>query len=153
MQLPKLNLPTYEFKYKQSFGKAQIFDEVRKKFVSLTPEEWVRQNLLQFLIVEKKYPASLIVIEQQIKYNKLEKRGDIVVYNKLRSPWLMVECKAPKVKLTQNVFDQIARYNKSLGVKYLMLSNGMEHYCCEMTDNEPFYIFLKEIPPFEEAKG
>ena len=142
----KLNLPEYPFKIKELEGKKMIFDRCRKKYVPLTPEEWVRQNLVEFLILEKKYPASLIVNEQTIEVNRIKKRCDTVVYNKKGLPAIIVEYKAPHVRITQEVFDQIAMYNFTLQVDYLIVSNGMEHYCCKVDYEKRGYVFLEGIP-------
>lgn len=144
-----LNLPQYQFKIKQSDFKTQIFDSVRKKYVALTPEEWVRQNFLQYMIQEKKYPASLIAVEAGLEYNQRKKRTDILVYNNSGKPYLMVECKAPDVKVTEKVFDQIARYNLVFQVNYLVVTNGLEHYCCELDYEHNTFKYLQEIPLFE----
>lgn len=144
-----LNLPSYQFKLKQQGLRTQIFDSIRKKYVVLTPEEWVRQNFLQFLIQDKKYPASLIAVEAGLKYNQLQKRMDVLVYNKQGTPHLMVECKAPEVKINQDVFDQIARYNMVFKVKYLVVTNGMHHFCCLMDYPNNAYQYLEQIPVFE----
>ena len=146
----KLNLPEYPFKIKTTGRSSQIFDTIRKKYVALTPEEWVRQNFISFLIHEKKFPKSLIAIEMAIKINQMQKRGDIVVYDKDRNPLVMVECKAPSVNVTQKVFDQIARYNLVLNVKYLIVTNGLNHYCCMMNHRTQSYIFLEEIPNYKD---
>ena len=144
-----LNLPPYQFKLKNQGPRVQIFDAIRKKYVILTPEEWVRQNFLQYLIRDKKYPASLIAVEAGLKYNQLQKRMDVLVYDKQGTPHLMVECKAPEVKITQDVFDQIARYNMVFKVKYLVVTNGMHHFCCLMDYTNNTYIYLEQIPVFE----
>ncbi len=144
-----LNLPPYQFKLKQLGLRTQIFDAIRKKYVVLTPEEWVRQNFLQFLIQDKKFPSSLIAVEAGLKYNQLQKRMDVLVYDKLGSPHLMVECKAPEVKITQDVFDQIARYNMVFKVKYLVVTNGLHHFCCLMDYTKETYVYLEQIPVFE----
>src|SRR3989337_293887 len=130
--MQQLNLPIYSFKIKSEGEKKFIYDEIRKKFVSLTPEEWVRQNFIRYLIHEKQFPATLIVIEMAMKYNRMKKRGDVVVYDRAGKPVVIVECKAPDVKITQNAFDQVARYNMALKVKYLVATNGLTHYCCSM---------------------
>lgn len=143
-----LNLPSYSFKLKESSGKVQILDELRKKYVVLTPEEWVRQHIVQYLIQEKKYPSSLIAVEIGLKYNQLQKRADVLVYDRQGAPLLLVECKAPEVKITQDVFHQIAVYNMSFKVKYLLVTNGMDHFICEMDYTTNSYQFLKEIPVF-----
>lgn len=144
-----LNLPTYQFKVKQEGVRIHIFDAIRKKYVVLTPEEWVRQNFLQYLIQDKKFPASLIAVESGVKYNQLQKRMDVLVYNKQGSPYLMVECKAPEVKISQDTFDQIARYNMAFKVKYLVVTNGLEHFCCQMDYVQNTFQYLEQIPVFE----
>ncbi|MFC2103977.1 type I restriction enzyme HsdR N-terminal domain-containing protein [Bacteroidota bacterium] len=146
----RLNLPTYSFNIKLIEQRKYIFDFIRKKFVILTPEEWVRQNFLRYLVDEKKYPASLIAVEKEFKINKLPKRGDAVVYNRKGEPFLILEFKAPEVKVDQKVFDQIARYNMKYKVDYLFVSNGMEHFCCKIDYKINKYVFLKEVPEFQE---
>lgn len=144
-----LNLPAYNFKVKDQDGIRFIFDPIRKKYVMLTPEEWVRQNFIQFLIQDKKYPASLIAVEIGLKYNQLQKRADVLIYNKQGQPHLMIECKAPEVKISQETFHQIAAYNMSFKVNYLVVTNGMDHFCCKMDYSENTYQFLQMIPDFE----
>lgn len=144
-----LNLPTYNFKLKDQNGILFIFDSIRKKHVVLTPEEWVRQNFIQFLIQDKKYPASLVAVEIGLKYNQLQKRADVLIYNKQGFPHLMIECKAPEVKITQETFHQIAAYNMIFKVNYLVVTNGLDHFCCKMDYSENNYQFLKMIPDFE----
>ena len=146
--MQKLNFPEYLFRFKNSENKVLIFDEIRKKFVVLTPEEWVRQHVVKFLLEEKKYPKSYINVEKNIKINGLTKRYDIVVFNPNGSIFLLVECKAPEVSITQNVFDQIARYNLKLNAQYLMVTNGLNNYFCQMDFENEKYIFLKELPLF-----
>lgn len=146
--MQKLNFPEYLFRFKNSENKVLIFDEIRKKFVVLTPEEWVRQHVVKFLLEEKKYPKSYINVEKNIKINGLTKRYDIVVFNPDGSIFLLVECKAQEVSITQNVFDQIARYNLKLNAQYLMVTNGLNNYFCQMDFENEKYIFLKELPPF-----
>ena len=143
-----LNFPRYNFRLKNSENKTLIFDEIRKKFVVLQPEEWVRQHIVRYLITEKKYPKSLINVEKEIRINGLRKRYDIVIYNSDGSIHLVVECKAPKVKITQEVFDQIARYNLELDARFLMVSNGIHHYYCMLDRNKKCFNFLKDIPNF-----
>lgn len=141
-----LNLPTYQFKLKQKGTGTQIFDVIRKKYVTLTPEEWVRQNFLHYLTQDRKYPAPLIAVEASLKYNQLQKRMDILVYDKAGKPHLMVECKASSVQISQDVFDQIARYNMAFKVKYLVVTNGMNHFCCLMNYSTNTYQYLEQIP-------
>jgi hypothetical protein len=145
-----LNLPTYPFKIRKDGKRIQIFDPFRKKYLVLNPEEWVRQHFLNFLVTDKKYPASLIRIETGLKYNQLNKRADILVHDTNGNPYLMVECKAPSVKITQDAFDQVARYNMVFQVKYLVVTNGIHHFCCEMDYSSQTYCYLKEIPFFEQ---
>lgn len=146
--MQELNLPKYQFKYKEADKKIQIFDAFRKRYVVLTPEEWVRQNFLQYLVTEKKYASSLIAVEAGLKYNELQKRADILVYDKQGNPFLLVECKAPEVKISQDTFDQVARYNMAFKVVYLIVTNGMDHFCCKMDYSNKSYRFLEEIPAF-----
>lgn len=145
----KLNLPTYNFNLKSKENKVLIFDKLRKKYVVLTPEEWVRQHFLHFLMDEKKYPISLIAIEKQLTINNLKKRTDILVFNSDGYPNIIVECKAPSVKITQATFDQIARYNLKLNATYLAVTNGLEHFYCKMDLKNETYIFLREIPEYK----
>lgn len=146
LQMQKLNFPQYSFRFKSSKNKTLVFDEIRKKFVVLTPEEWVRLHVIQLLLKEKKYPKSLINVEKQLKLNQTVKRYDVVVFNNDGSIFLIVECKAPSVPITQHTFDQIARYNITLDAAYLMVTNGMEHYFCKMDFEKEKYIFLTELP-------
>ena len=148
--MEKLNLPTYSFNIKLIGQRKYIFDFIRKKFVILTPEEWVRQNFLKYLVNEKKYPASLVAVEKEFKLNRLSKRSDAVVYSKKGKPILIVECKAASVKIDQKVFDQIARYNMQLQVDYLLVTNGLNHYCCKIDYDNSQYHFLKVIPEFNQ---
>ncbi len=147
--MQKLQFPTYTFRFKNSENKIAIFDEIRKKFILLTPEEWVRQHVVQFLLQEKNYPKSYINVEKLIKINSLTKRYDIVVYQPNGELFLLIECKAPEVKITQETFNQIARYNLVLNAKYLMVSNGLNHYFCQMDFENEKYVFLEELPSFE----
>ena len=144
--MQSLNFPDYKFRFKSNENKSLIFDEIRKKFVVLTPEEWVRQHTVRFLLTEKKYPASHINVERQIKLHDTTKRYDIVVYNSDGNIHLIVECKAPSISINQQVFDQIARYNLVLNASYLMVTNGLEHYFCRMDFKAEKYIFLEELP-------
>jgi type I site-specific restriction endonuclease len=143
-----LNLPTYKFKLKSNENKTLIFDNLRKKYVVLTPEEWVRQHYVSYLIEEKKYPTSLIAIEKQLVINNRKKRTEILVFKSDGKPEIIVECKAPSIKLTQVTFNQIARYNLKLKANFLILTNGLEHFYCKMDFEKETYIFLKEIPNY-----
>lgn len=146
--MQQLNFPSYSFRLKNSENKVAIFDEIRKKFILLTPEEWVRQHVVSFLIKEKNYPKSHINVEKLIKINDINKRYDIVVYQPNGTIFLLVECKAPEVAVTQNTFDQIARYNLTLKANYLMVTNGLNHYFCQMDFEKEQYVFLKDVPEF-----
>ncbi|WP_248722800.1 type I restriction enzyme HsdR N-terminal domain-containing protein [Seonamhaeicola sp. ML3] len=147
--MQKLNFPTYSFRFKNNENKVSIFDGIRKKFVVLQPEEWVRQHCVQYLIEEKKYPKSLINIEKELLVNDLRKRYDIVVFNPNGSIHLIVECKAPKAAINQNTFDQIARYNLVLSADFLMVTNGLNHYYCRMDFESERYNFLRDIPNYK----
>jgi hypothetical protein len=143
-----LNFPAYSFRFKNSENKIRIFDVIRKKFVILQPEEWVRQHLVHYLITEKKYPKTLINVERQLTLNRLNKRYDIVVFKSDGSIDILVECKAPQIQITQETFDQIARYNLQLRANYLIVSNGLNHFFCEMDFENEKYTFLEQIPDF-----
>ena len=143
-----LNLPKYDFKVKLEEGKKQIFDSVRKQFVALTPEEWVRQHFIHFLHQEKGFPLGLMGVEYPLQYNGMNKRADIICFQKKGKPMLLVECKSANVSISQKVFDQIARYNFDLRVPYLVVTNGLQHFCCEINYEENSYRFLEEIPVF-----
>ena len=143
-----LNFPKYSFRFKNSENKVSIFDSIRKKFVVLQPEEWVRQHCIEFLINEKGYPISLINVEKELTINSLKKRYDIVIYNSDGTIHLIVECKAPKILINQKTFDQIARYNLELNATYLMVTNGLNHYYCQMDFELERYQFLKDIPNY-----
>jgi hypothetical protein len=147
--MQKLNLPNYKFKLKSNENKMLIFDNLRKKYMVLTPEEWVRQHFVQFLIEEKKYPVSLIALEKQLTINNRKKRTDILVFNKEGNHDIIVECKAPTIKITQATFDQIARYNLKLQANFLVVTNGIEHFYCKMDFVKETYVFLKEIPDYK----
>ena len=148
--MQQLHFPNYNFRFKNNENKVSIFDEIRKKFIILTPEEWVRQHVVQFLMLEKKYPKSLINVEKVLKVNDLRKRYDVVVFNPNGSIHILVECKAPEVKIDQTTFDQIARYNLTLKATYLMVSNGLKHYFCQMDFENEKYHFLQELPVYGE---
>lgn len=143
-----LNFPPYSFRIKNSQNRQYIFDGIRKKFVVLQPEEWVRQHVLRYLVFTKNYPKSLINVEKQLLVNELKKRYDVVVYNPDGSIFLLIECKAPEVKITQATFDQIAQYNYQLEAQHLMVTNGLDHYYCEMDHVNEKYRFLEDIPDF-----
>ena len=147
--MEKLNFPVFSLHIKSRENKHFIFDLVRKKWLVLTPEEWVRQHCIHYLINEKGYPLGLIQVEKKLKVNKLEKRYDIVIFNKEGAINLLVECKRTNVPITQKTFDQIAQYNLTLNSKYLMITNGLDHYYCQMDFKQKRYIFLKDLPLFK----
>lgn len=146
--MQKLNFYSYSFRFKNSENKVSIFDEIRKKFIILTPEEWVRQHVVQFLLEEKNYPKSHINVEKVLKVNGLRKRYDVVVYKPDGSIYILIECKAPEIKIAQATFDQIARYNMTMDAQFLMVTNGLEHYFCQMDFENEKYQFLADLPNY-----
>jgi hypothetical protein len=144
----ELNFPKFEFRFKSTENKVSIFDVIRKKFIILQPEEWVRQHCVHYLINEKNYPKSLINVEKELRINDLKKRYDIVIFNSDGSIHLIVECKSHNITINQDTFDQIARYNMVLNATYLMVTNGINHYYCQMDNAAKQYTFLKDIPNF-----
>ena len=147
--LQKLNLPDYSFRISETDGRKQIFDSFRKKYVVLTPEEWVRQNFLMYLITDKKVPRTVISVEAGLKLYSRKKRTDIVVYNRSGKPEMIIECKAPEVAINEKVFDQVVRYNMALNVNYFILTNGINHYCCRIDYTNNTYRFLNGIPDYD----
>ena len=147
--MQKLNLPEYKLKLRKENDKPFVFDIFRKKYVSLTPEEWVRQQFAQYLINELNYPPNLIATEYSLKVNLLAKRCDIVAFNRKGEAIVIVECKSTAVDITQDVFDQIATYNMKLNVKLLIVTNGLKHYCCITNKNNSSYTFMKSIPEYD----
>ena len=145
-----LNLPSYPYKINQKDNKYYIFDPRRRKYVSLTPEEWVRQHFVNYLINYKSFPAGRIANEITVELNGMKKRSDSVVFDSFGIPFVMIEYKAPSVKITQQVFDQIARYNLVMKVNYLIVSNGISHYCCKIDYENKTYRFIREIPDFND---
>lgn len=145
----ELNLPEIDCNIRKKEGKFEIFDIIRKKFVSLTPEEWVRQHVLHYLVFEQKYPASLIRVESGLKYNQLQKRSDIVVYDRAVKPFLIVECKSYDVRISQAAMDQVSVYNRQVGARFAMISNGLVHYCCQFDHKSGQMAFVSSLPVFE----
>lgn len=143
-----LNLPQANVSLKKDKGKVWIFDIIRKKYIVLTPEEWVRQHFLHHLI-SLGYPKSLFRIESSLKYNKLQKRSDILVHDRTGKAWMLVECKSPEIKLTQKAFNQVSVYNMSIGAKYLVVTNGMVVFCCLAAQVGEEAVYLNDLPPFE----
>lgn len=148
-----LNLPAYDFRIREKDGKQTIFDPVRRQYVRLTPEEWVRQHFVQYLIREQGVPAGLVAIEKKFTYQGMPRRADVVVHGRDGAPLLMVECKAPDVAIRQDAFDQVARYNKVVCVRYLVVTNGLEHYCCIIDREARTYRFLDRLPRYEELQS
>lgn len=146
---PKLNLPQHEQRLKEQDGSVFIFCQVRKKFLVLTPEEWVRQHLISYLNKDLGYPLSLVKIEKQVKGGQRQKRADLIIYNTLGKPSLLIECKAPTEKLNKETFFQLGRYNRFVNATLLLISNGIQHFCCEVTPKNEFH-FLDEIPPYKK---
>lgn len=144
----QLNLPTYQFRIKQSEKNYFILDKFRKRYVRLTPEEWVRQNFLLFLTEEKGFPAALMAVEKQLFIHDMKKRCDAVLYDLNAKPQIIIELKAPHIPINQAVFDQLAVYNAKLHVQYFMVSNGMEHYCCRVNSENAAYEFFEGIPHY-----
>lgn len=148
--MERLNLPTYSFSVKVVENKKYIFDSLRKKFVVLTPEEWVRQHFIHYLVEQKKYPVGLISVERGFDLYKTKKRTDIVIFNQLGKPWVLVECKAPSVLVNSLWFDQAFAYNLSIKASYIMLSNGLSHFCMKVRPDFTGVDFLNEIPAFNQ---
>lgn len=148
--MQKLNLPEYDFKIKAEGETMLIFDNIRKKYVVLTPEEWVRQNFIQYLISEKKFPESLMAVEKKLTVNRQPRRFDLLVHRRNGQPFLMAEFKAPNVKITQDAFDQAVRYNMALQVDFIVVSNGMQHFACQIDYAGNSFSYLPEIPCFSQ---
>lgn len=144
--MQQLNLPTYPFKLKLSNGETQIYDSFRRKWIVLTPEEWVRQHTAMYMVA-RGYPAGLIAVEKTLRLNGMIRRADLVAYTSDQEPFLLVECKAPEIEVNQKTLDQAARYNLTLGVPFLFLTNGLQHYCLEVRPSGDSR-YLKELPEF-----
>ena len=146
----RLNLPPAELKIEEREGAPYVFDILRKRSIKLTPEEWVRQHFVRYLIEEKGFPQELLANEVSLSLGSTSKRCDTVLYDLQARPRMIVEYKAPSIPLSQKVFDQISRYNLALRVPYLVVSNGMQHFCCLMDYTKQTYQFLRDIPKYEE---
>ncbi len=146
----KLNFPESSLKLKYDNLKPFVFDNIRKKWLLLTPEEWVRQHLVNYLVTHKNYPSSLISLEAGLKYNNLVKRTDLLIYNKMGVPLIIFECKASKGAINQKVIAQISVYNKTIGAAYLCVTNGLKHYCWTIVEAQNKFEFLQQIPDFKE---
>ncbi|MBN2482537.1 MAG: type I restriction enzyme HsdR N-terminal domain-containing protein [Bacteroidales bacterium] len=145
-----LNLPTYSFSIKQDGDKKYIFDEIRRRYVSLSPEEWVRQNIIKYLSEDKHYPRTLMSIEKGFRRNRLSERYDLLIYDRTGEPAMIVECKAPVVEISQRTFNQATRYNEMYHARYLLVTNGRKHYCCRIDLTRKSYEFLTDIPEYDE---
>ena len=143
-----LNLPTFPFELKQDHDQILIFDFLRKRYVVLTPEEWVRQHFTNYIITHLNYPRSLVKVEGGLRFNKLQKRSDIVVFNREGNPWMVIECKAPDLKLSDRTVHQASVYNHSLKAKYLVITNGLTHICCEIDWANSKTIILQTMPQY-----
>ena len=150
--MQELNLPKTDLKIITKDGKLHVFDVLRRKYVALTPEEWVRQQFVHFLIGQKGYPAECIGNEISINLNGTKKRCDTVIYDGNAQPTMIVEYKSPQVEITQQVFEQISRYNIKLRVKWLIVSNGLQHYCCKIDYENGTYQFVEEVPAYNDIK-
>lgn len=148
--MQQLNLPDYQFNIKSNEKGCLILDTLRRRWVKLTPEEWVRQNFVRYLIDDREFPAALMNNEISLTQNGIKRRCDTLVANQNGEPLVIVEYKAPNVEITQKTFDQIVRYNMVLKAKYLIVSNGMSHYCCKIDYENNSYSFLKEIPCYSQ---
>ena len=146
----RLNLPSYETKFQEKGGKQLIFDFLRRKYVALTPEEWVRQHFTHYLVELKGYPRGLMANEMELRLGEKRLRCDTLLYNRNLQPQMIIEYKAPTIQLQQRVFDQITAYNMLLHVDYLVVSNGLQHYCCRMDYEHHSYAFLRDIPHYTE---
>ncbi len=151
-KLQPLNLKPYPFKISKADDKLFIFDEIRKKLLFLSPEEWVRQHFIQFLIQEKRVPSTLIQIEGGLKLNKLQKRSDILILNRFGKALVLVECKAPQVKITQATLDQAARYNSILKAPFLIVTNGLMHIYATINHSDSTYQYLADLPSFNDLE-
>ena len=145
----RLNLPQYEIKIGEKDGKRTIFDFLRRKYVALTPEEWVRQHFTHYLTEHKGYPKGLMGNEVELHVGEKRLRCDTILYNIQAQPQMIIEYKAPTIQIQQKTFDQIAAYNLLLHVDYLIVSNGLQHYCCKMDYEHQKYLFLQDIPDYK----
>lgn len=144
-----LNLPQFDVNLKKSEGKVWIFDIIRKKYIVLTPEEWVRQHLINYFINHLQYPKTLIQVERGLQYNRLQKRSDIVVFDRSGKPWLIIECKSPEIQLDQKSIEQVAVYNSDVKAKYVSVSNGLRHICYEVAEDVKNIVLMDEFPEYK----
>jgi len=152
-KMQQLNFPHFTFKVRIVNNRQEIYDPVRHKFVALTPEEWVRQHLISFLVQVKGFPLPVIGVEKQLMLNKMPKRFDLVIFNRNGSPLILAECKAPGVEISEKTFDQAARYNMLLKAEYFLITNGLEHYPCRLDYEKKQYVFIEDIPRFDQVTG
>lgn len=150
--MQELNFPSYSFNIKREEDNVKIFDIIRKKWYILQPEEWVRQHVIWYLIEEKGYPASLIAVEKSLQVNQLNKRFDIVLYGDAGTPLIIVECKAPEIKIGEDTLHQALRYNSVIRAPYLIITNGIDIYCGQLNFTNASFSYLKEIPSYQEIK-
>ena len=143
-----LNFPEFDLSLKKEEGKVWIFDVIRKKYIVVTPEEWVRQHLIHYFISHLNYPKSLIKVETGLSYNKLKKRADVLVYDREGLPWLVAECKSSKERLSEETIRQVSTYNFTLGAKYVVVTNGMAHFCVSVDQVSRRTSVLKDFPTF-----
>jgi len=144
-----LNFPEFEFKIQESEGKLSIFDSLRKKYLILTPEEWVRQHMVSFLVHHRNYPKGLFSLEKEVVYNSLQKRFDILVLDRVGNPFLLIECKAPEVRLSKKTVEQVAVYNKTIGASYMGISNGRQHLFLKYNSDVKNYDQISDLPQFQ----
>ena len=149
--MTSLNLPPFAHQVQQQAGKTTIFDTIRKKYVVLTPEEWVRQHFIHYLIRHLSYPRTLISVEAGLRYNQMLRRSDVVVYDRDGNPFMVIECKAPTVLLSPKVFEQVAVYNQPLRAEYITVTNGLDHYCCRMDYAAGSYAFVEALPEYGDT--
>ena len=148
----QVNFPSFNFIVKRTETGRVIFDSYRQKYVRLTPEEWIRQHFLEYLVRVCRYPASLIAVEMAFQYQEMRRRADVVVHDRIGRPFLMAECKAQDVKIAQSTFDQVSRYNRVVGARYLAVTNGISHYCWQVDTATGSYQFLDGIPQFRQME-
>lgn len=151
--MESLNLPSCNLDIRNDLGKVTVFDALRKKHLVLTPEEWVRQHFVHFLVHYLEYPKSLINMERGHAYNTLKKRTDILVYNRSGEPYMLIECKASHIKIDQKAFRQASVYNKSIKAKYIVVTNGLKHYCCLIDQLNNSFKFMDDLPSFEDDQS
>lgn len=152
MDLPHLNLPVFEPVLRIIGGKHQILDPIRKIYAALTPEEWVRQNFIHYLVNDRLIPPGLIAVEKHIRVNRLSRRCDLVVYTKTGKPAMVIECKAPGIKISQETLNQAIRYNLTLNIRYLVLTNGLNHFCFAMDYTSQACLKMDHIPDHQELE-